>query len=283
MQVGYLKLSNVSKVLDFLRIFKWYKNVLLFIPSLLVLGVIPTLLNINLVVAFILLGMVSSGLYIINDVADKSADRKHPTKKKRLVASGKIKTEDALLIGVAILFTFAIPLRIITGWVFVYIMSTLLYISIFRNIPIADSVNISTNSIIRLLIGYSIIGIAPDPSLLALAFFFTMFTSISKRIREYIETNGKLRYKNNLDNITLLDMKIWSLLSVIAIGMSLILSASYIGVLTAIILSVIIARMEIYTLYNPLKTGSFKTLIKDKSMIVMLVLLVVSLFVKVTV
>ena len=68
MQVGYLKLSNVSKVLDFLRIFKWYKNVLLFIPSLLVLGVIPTLLNINLVVAFILLGMVSSGLYIIKIV-----------------------------------------------------------------------------------------------------------------------------------------------------------------------------------------------------------------------
>ena len=53
--------------------------------------------------------------------------------------------------------------------------------------------------------------------------------------------------------------------------------ATYIGIISSILLGILVTRLELYLLYNPIKTGSFKTLIKDKIVIALLLALLISL------
>jgi len=272
---------KINKIIDFLRIYKWYKNFLLFIPSILEFGIIATLTNIPLIVGFFLFSTTASGLYIINDVMDKNRDKLHPEKKKRLVASGRIKTSTAMLIAILMISTFGISLSYLSWIIFPYVISALLYSFILRNIPIVDCMGISLNSILRLAIGYSIIGIYPNYALLSLLFFITMITSLSKRSREYIETKGESKYRDFFGNIPEQDIKLLSIVNLSAIIISLLFVASYLGIISSMILGILIVRLELYLLYSPLKTGSFRTLIKDKPVVIMLLALLISISIEV--
>lgn len=82
---------------------QWVKNVLVLaapaaagaLDQAEILG--PTLL------AFVAFCLVSSGTYLINDVRDVEADRRHPTKRNRPIAAGKVPVRTAAIVGVVLL------------------------------------------------------------------------------------------------------------------------------------------------------------------------------------
>src|SRR5262249_38062929 len=70
-----------------LRLHQWMKNILIFVPRLLSGGYRDLGLIWNVVSGFFALGVLASGTYILNDIADLSADRRHGTKRNRPFAS----------------------------------------------------------------------------------------------------------------------------------------------------------------------------------------------------
>ena len=84
---------------------QWAKNVLLFVPILTAhLYVHPQLL-INTVLAFLSMGLCASTVYILNDLMDLESDRKHHSKRRRPIPSGKLPVHVALFLPPILLIT----------------------------------------------------------------------------------------------------------------------------------------------------------------------------------
>ena len=76
---------------------QWYKNLILFVGIVFSLNLLNLQMWLNVIAAFAIFCMLSGSEYIINDIIDIEKDRKHPTKRKRPIASGKLKKSHALL------------------------------------------------------------------------------------------------------------------------------------------------------------------------------------------
>ncbi|HEX2446986.1 MAG TPA: UbiA family prenyltransferase [Methyloceanibacter sp.] len=77
-------------LLKSLRLHHWLKNLLVFVPLALILSHAGSALVTNFVAAFLLLGLLTSGTYLLNDIFDVEADRRHPRKRLRPIASGEL-------------------------------------------------------------------------------------------------------------------------------------------------------------------------------------------------
>ena len=75
---------------------QWYKNLILFVGIVFSMNLLNIQMWLNVIFAFIIFCMLSGSEYIINDILDIEKDRKHPTKSKRPIASGKLKSSHAL-------------------------------------------------------------------------------------------------------------------------------------------------------------------------------------------
>ncbi len=87
-----------------LRPKQWIKNSLLFLPLLFAINGVWSLENLEplpgllarLVFLFVAFCLVSSAVYLLNDLMDREADRRHPTKMQRPIASGQVTTATAV-------------------------------------------------------------------------------------------------------------------------------------------------------------------------------------------
>ena len=103
----------MKEYIKLIRPFHWIKNILIFVP-LFFGGQITNIHKLGiLVLGFISFSFVASSVYIINDIQDAEKDRKHPKKKFRPIASGKISKVNAakflviLLIIAALIMIYA--------------------------------------------------------------------------------------------------------------------------------------------------------------------------------
>ena len=82
---------------------QWYKNLILFVGIVFSMNLLNFQMWQNVIAAFAIFCMLSGSEYIINDIIDIEKDRKHPTKRKRPIASGKLKKSHALLFAVVMI------------------------------------------------------------------------------------------------------------------------------------------------------------------------------------
>ena len=188
--VTYLedKPSSKLKVLKLMRPHHWTKSLLVFLPLL----TSHTLSNVDLLakalwgaVAF---SLVSSGVYIANDLVDLDNDRGHPVKKHRPLASGACGLKTAflalfLLLGTA---TF-VAVRMTPDFASVlsaYGLISIAYIVFLKRIAILDAVTLSILYCLRILGGHCLAGIEVSLYLLCMANFMFLSLAMSKRYSE---------------------------------------------------------------------------------------------------
>ena len=91
-------MGKLKDYIKLLRPHQWIKN--FFVFAALIFS--ANLLNLNKAIttlfAFIIFCMTSSSIYIINDILDREYDKKHPLKRLRPIASGRIKVKHALIL-----------------------------------------------------------------------------------------------------------------------------------------------------------------------------------------
>src|SRR6185369_1428412 len=109
---------------------------------------------------------MTSAVYIINDIIDIEADRLHPFKKKRPLASGQLSIRTAaaavvvLLLSVIFLSLYLHPFFRIT--ITAYFILQILYATVTKNIPILDVLTIAAGFLLRIYAGAVVVDLHMD-------------------------------------------------------------------------------------------------------------------------
>lgn len=179
--------------LRLLRIHQWVKNIFTLAPPFLAGSLLSDTLVSSLWV-FLAFCLASSTVYALNDLVDVKADRAHPKKKLRPIASGQVPKAEALamLAGLAS-FSVVCAMQASSTVVFFtlgYIALNVAYSFWIKHIPIMDGVSISTGFILRLLAGGPAIGVGISPWIICCAFFAAFSMALVKRRIELVSLRG---------------------------------------------------------------------------------------------
>lgn len=136
--------------------------------------------------------LASSACYAVNDILDADADRAHPRKRNRPVASGAVSKPMAWAFAgamalAAAAMTLLLPAQFrpwVGALVLVYALNVTAYSAIFKHMVIADVMSLSLGFVLRVLGGCAAVGIGPTTWLLNCAFFLAMFLALGKRLGE---------------------------------------------------------------------------------------------------
>ncbi len=140
-------------------------------------------------VAAALFCLVSSGIYALNDWRDRVADRLHPVKRLRPVASGEVKPQTAVamaagLLAVGILASlFSPPLCAVLS---AYALLQLLYTFRLKHIPLVDVFVIASGFVLRAVAGATVLSARISPWLLLCTFLLALFLALCKRRQEKV-------------------------------------------------------------------------------------------------
>jgi 4-hydroxybenzoate polyprenyltransferase len=170
---------------------QWVKNVLIFAAVVFdrKLG-IPAAL-IATIQGAVLFSLLASTIYLFNDLADIEADRKHPTKKNRPIASGKLPVRAAWTAAIGLLvIIFPLAYRLsplFAGLCAVYFILNLSYSFWLKHIAIIDVLGLASFYVLRVVAGVLIIEVERfSPWLYLATIFVALFMGIGKRRAELI-------------------------------------------------------------------------------------------------
>lgn len=176
------------------RVTQWVKNVVVFAPIvfagfLFEPGYFP-----KVAWAFGLFCLLSSAIYIFNDLVDLPLDRAHPYKKKRPIASGMVPPELAvflfLLLGLgALLFGF-LTSTFFFGAMLAYFILNILYSLWWKRVPILDVFVIATGFVLRIYAGAFVINVHMDVWFLLTVISASLFLAVGKRRSEMTLLTG---------------------------------------------------------------------------------------------
>jgi len=158
---------------------------------------------------------VSSGIYLINDLHDVEADRAHPVKRLRPLASGALQKSSALILSAGLLLlAFAGSLTLppaYTGILAAYFLMQLLYTFLLKQIAYVDVFIIAIGFVMRATAGALALSVRISPWLLLCTFLLALFLAMCKRRHEKVLFDEKeAMHREALAgyNIDLLDIQI---------------------------------------------------------------------------
>jgi 4-hydroxybenzoate polyprenyltransferase len=176
---------------------QWVKNFFVFAPLLFSRHVFDLQFLITSIEAFFIFSLASSSVYIINDIMDVEADRAHPKKKYRPIASGEISVKVAvifLLILLAVIILSAFHMRpVFTSVIVIYLFTNLLYSIKIKSIVLLDVFFISLGFMLRVLGGAAAINVPISSWMVLTAIFISLFLAVSKRrgeLSQVVNTNN---------------------------------------------------------------------------------------------
>lgn len=179
-------LINIIKLI---RVKQWIKNLFVFVPLLFSFSFVNFSKDVNVLLCFILFCIVSSIIYIVNDLIDKEKDILHPVKRFRPLASGVISSKTALglicgggttaLLGSAIMFSR--DLALVNYVIFLYLILNILYSFKLKNIVLLDVFVIAFGFLLRVYAGAFACGVPVSDFLLLTTLFLSLFLGFSKR------------------------------------------------------------------------------------------------------
>ncbi len=189
------KRSVALNLLVSLRPAQWTKNLIVFAGLLFgQRGGAPAFLDLQAIAhalgAFFIFCGLSGVVYLINDVADRDADRLHPLKQHRPIASGSV--PPGLALGTAVILAAA---ALLGAWMLrpmfalvavVYVALLALYSGPLKHVVIIDVLTIAIGFVLRAVAGAVAIDVRIDHWLLILTILLALFLALSKRRHELV-------------------------------------------------------------------------------------------------
>jgi 4-hydroxybenzoate polyprenyltransferase len=173
-----------------LRPQQWVKNFVLFAGLIFSQNLDKPELILKSVAGFALFCLLSSSVYIFNDIMDIESDRKHPLKSARPIASGKISIPTATMLFL-IFALIALGLSFWLSPIFAlaalsYFVLNLLYSVYLKNVVIIDVMSIAAGFVIRAVAGVVIIGVEISAWLVVCTILLALFLGFGKRRHELL-------------------------------------------------------------------------------------------------
>ena len=189
-------MTGLTGLLKALRPRQWVKNLLVFLPLLFAVDLVwsaddlTTLLPhlgrlLALVAAFC---AAASAVYLLNDLADREADRQHPIKCRRPIASGEVPAWLAL-VGTLALALVSLVVLYFLGWPLVlagiiYLAINVAYSAGLKRVALVDVMLVASGYVLRAVAGAVAVGAAPSPWLYAVTAAGALFIVVGRRYAE---------------------------------------------------------------------------------------------------
>lgn len=196
MQVVNLK-ETISIYFRALRVNQWIKNFVVFTAITFSGKLFEFDLLLKTTYAFFIFCLLSSASYLLNDILDYSYDQRHPIKKNRPIASGKISLQQATFL-VFILTVVTLVLSLLFSLSFFFLCLSFILLHFFYSLylkkhPTIDVFSISFSFMIRAFAGEVVTGYHIPIWLLLTIFFISLFMASVKRQAELILHGQKTR------------------------------------------------------------------------------------------
>ena len=183
---------RLPAIVRLLRPHQWTKNLFVFAPLLFEQRFELAGRNLRVVAAFGIFCCLASGIYVLNDVVDREADRLHPRKRARPVASGEIPVSVASMFACALLAGGLAWAHLglanwpLTAVCCAYVTVQAAYSFGLKRIAIVDVLCISSGFVLRLLAGSTAAWVRPSEWILVCTIFVSLFLALCKRRHEVV-------------------------------------------------------------------------------------------------
>ena len=189
------------KYFKLMRVKHYLKNFLVFFPIIFSKNFLNFNILVKSIIGFIAFSLVSSIIYILNDLKDIEKDKNHPIKKNRPLASGEVSKRNAIILMI-LLFCIVISILFFNDLLFnkgnllliIYFVINILYSFGLKNIPLLDITILSFGFVLRVLYGGLIISIPVSSWLFLTILSISFYMALGKRKNELIKMkNSKTR------------------------------------------------------------------------------------------
>jgi 4-hydroxybenzoate polyprenyltransferase len=180
--------SAVANLIVSLRPDQWTKNLIVFAALIFAVKLLDPAALALASAAFLIFCVLSGCVYLMNDVSDREADRRHPLKRLRPIASGALGAGTALawaigLSTVALAAAYALrPLFALTAAAYLALFA--LYTHTFKHVVILDVMSIAIGFVLRAVAGGLVIGVPVSDWLLVCTILLALFLGLAKRRHE---------------------------------------------------------------------------------------------------
>lgn len=197
----------MKNIIKLIRPHQWIKNTFVFFPMF--FG--GSLLNFDYLIAalitFIAFSFTASSIYCLNDIVDVEADRRHPKKCHRPIASGDISIVEAyammgILAVAGIAISLLLPFNSIETMVIIigYWLLNIAYCTKLKDYAVIDVCIIAFGFVLRVLAGAIATEVVASHWLVLMTFLLTLFLSLAKRRDDVLRMNetGEPPRKNTI-------------------------------------------------------------------------------------
>lgn len=184
---------NVLSYIQLLRPLQWLKNIFVFAPVFFSSNLLKGEYFWPTVVVFASFCLISSSIYCFNDLQDVDADRQHPKKRSRPIASGavSVKAGYTLMLFCALVALLLLPLAHSNNTPYLYMiiaaywLMNIAYCIKLKQYAILDVSIIAIGFVMRVLIGGMATDIWISHWLVMMTFLVTLFLALTKRNDDY--------------------------------------------------------------------------------------------------
>ena len=209
----------IKDILRLTRPKQWIKNFFVFIPMFFGGELVDTHSLWLTAITFVAFSLVASSIYCYNDIVDVDADRQHPVKCHRPIASGALSVRMGYMLmimtfvlGVAVMFLLPpeVKSQVMAVVIFYYVLN-LSYCSKLKQYAILDVCIVAFGFVLRILAGGFACELALSNWIVIMTFLLTLFMSFAKRRDDVLRMNetGEAPRKNTVRyNLTFINQAI---------------------------------------------------------------------------
>lgn len=218
----------MRKYLKLMRVHHYIKNLLIFLPLIFSKRFFEIELLKNATIGFLSFSLMTSSVYIINDISDADKDRMHSTKCKRPIASGEVSVRKAWLLTVVLIVLSVVMNLFVTGdyaggliYMVAYFLLNIAYSLRLKNIPILDVTVLASGFLLRLLYGSSVTEITISTWFCLTMILGSFYLALGKRRNELIREGADKREVLKLYSYNFLDKNMYMCLCLAIVFYSL--------------------------------------------------------------
>lgn len=205
-------------IIKIMRPKQWLKNGFVFVPAFFAGSITDVHDILASVITFIAFSLAASSVYCLNDIIDVEADRRHPVKCSRPIASGAVTIACAgRLMGVLLVASASLLMLLgsvrwaVGGVILFYVLLNVAYCIRLKQFAIVDVCIIATGFVLRLLAGGFATDVVLSKWIVLMTFLLTLFLSFAKRRDDVIRMNetGEPPRKNTVRyNLTFINQAV---------------------------------------------------------------------------
>lgn len=175
-----------------MRPHQWVKNVFVLAPVVFAQDLFDLGRVARALIGFACFSLLASSVYILNDLMDVEADRAHPVKKNRPIASGAVSEGTAKVAMIVLAAASLAGGWFLSPWFLVvslgYLANNIAYSFGLKRVAYLDVLSLAAGFELRVLAGAFAALVPPSAYLLVVTFLLATFLGLGKRMHELVQT-----------------------------------------------------------------------------------------------